>query len=493
MPYTGPTAPPPPPLPIHSTGRPGHRRSYTTGSGPFASLGALPRRRSTQKTLFSLSNDDDDDNSPNDSHDDDDDDVLHNIPPALKLKPNNSFRLSVSNTLDDSPLPLRAKPTAGVPFPRSSPLSAPTSPTTTNQPPAPRPNVTRTTSTPILLANGKPLKSSLKSSSSSPHIPLSPLEIQPQQPCHLRAQSAPSTPNIGHPVHKNVHFPADGEGGLATIRVFNRSAKPASLSRSGGDDTETETEGELSGSNSNSSTFIRGPSAVLPFPRSPLSQQSPATRHEIDPAVSSPIPAVDASSHANVHLESLTYLSSLPGSSTTPGLSGTLLVRNIAYEKQLAVRFTLDDWQTTSEVSAKHLTSLSNLPLTFLEKRQLTYGDIIALPPSTLFPTDSTVTTVTNPPQWDRFTFQIKLEDYALGGLSKRIMWLVVRYTTGTGVESWDNNCGRNYKIGFREKSSSSYSSPLMQKRGRVFAVSSPGMFHSVLYAYQIFMCGFFF
>lgn len=451
MPYFGPTS---------AESRPRlHRRSYTAPrtSGAFAPLGALPRR--TRPTLFSLAQDADADDDAGDTHD-------HGLP---QLNPNNSLRISISNDADDT---LRTHP-AAVPFPRSSPTS-----------PAPprRPSVSRTTSTPILLSNGKPLKSSLKSSSSSPQIATSPTTSSSPTPHHPRARSAPSSPHLDH--RKNVHFPTSE---LATIKLFNRSAKPASVSRIGGeDDTETETEGELSvGSNSG---FIRGSSAVFPFPRSPLGQR----RYEIDPDISSRIPTTNQPPYANVFLESLTFTPSLHSSpSSTPGISGTLLVRNIAYEKHVAVRFTLDDWQTTSEVSANHLVSLTTLPNTFIDQKRLTYGDIIALSPhqtqpaSPINPSSHSASALS--PQWDRFTFKIKLEDYAhpsLGGLTKRTMWLVARYTTGTGVETWDNNSGKNYKVAFREQPQQPQrqqdlqnATALMQKRSRVFAVSSPRAF----------------
>ena len=39
-----------------------------------------------------------------------------------------------------------------------------------------------------------------------------------------------------------------------------------------------------------------------------------------------------------------------------------VLIHNIAFEKQVALRFTLDDWQTTLEVLCKHVNSLTHLP-----------------------------------------------------------------------------------------------------------------------------------
>ena len=41
-----------------------------------------------------------------------------------------------------------------------------------------------------------------------------------------------------------------------------------------------------------------------------------------------------------------------------PYLAGTILVQKVAYKKHVAVRFTLDDWQTTSEVRVKHVVSV---------------------------------------------------------------------------------------------------------------------------------------
>jgi len=304
-----------------------------------------------------------------------------------------------------------------IPFPSSS-ASPP------NSPPL-RPITVRTASTPVLLSNGKPLKSSLKSSSSAPHIALPPL--------HLRARSAPATPVLEH-IPKNVRFPT---GELATVRTFSRSAKPASLlARPTGDETETETEGELSGA----PAILRAASAVA-VPRSPL-----VVRWEIDVDLSSPVPMKNISPCANALLETIAY-APRSANGAPHRLSGTLLVRNLAYEKMVAVRFTLDDWQTTSEVSARHLTSLHAFPLSY--------------PSSNSQPAHPTA------PQWDRFGFTIRLEDYA-ANLAKRTLFLVARYIAHPSsgpVESWDNNSGQNYKVVFKDASPA---------RPRGLTVSSP-------------------
>ena len=271
-------------LPVHSQGRPGHRRSSLQSTGAFTSLGALPRRTPTKPPTFHLDEDDG----------------------------------SSSNEMND----------IAVPFPRTSPLHSP--------------SLTRS---PTVV---KPLKSSLKSSISSPNIPfpsqsLVPSimfpDLHPKQQQHQRASSAPCTPffvsssppstssssNSSPPLHhhvpKNVHFPSQEEGGLATVRIFNRSARPASLSLLG-EETETETDGEVSSSGLYrgnggwpgwSGKFVGG--STFPFPRVPANpeKKSPLNpskqkriHYNIDWSVSSVIPRknVDRGTE-NVFLESL--------------------------------------------------------------------------------------------------------------------------------------------------------------------------------------------
>ncbi|BEI83198.1 hypothetical protein CcaverHIS002_0310660 [Cutaneotrichosporon cavernicola] len=100
------------------------------------------------------------------------------------------------------------------------------------------------------------------------------------------------------------------------------------------------------------------------------------------------------------------------------GLRGSVLVRNIAFEKWVGVRFTLDGWQTISEVSASHASNI---------------------PPGT-----------TGDEGWDRFCFNIKLEDYRRK-LEDREFHLCVRYNSNGG-EWWDSNGGQNYRITFKHQ-----------------------------------------
>ncbi|KAK0185126.1 putative phosphatase regulatory subunit-domain-containing protein [Armillaria mellea] len=363
-------------LPAPSAGRPTHRRSYTRSPGAFASLGSLPRT-AHHRPVFHIQND---------CSSDDDEHGLLSPPPSK---------------------PLRLDTHLAVPFPRSSPSPRSPSPEVPSRPSPPQ----RTNSTPVLLSNGRPLKSSLKGSPRSSSVPDMPsLSIQ-----HTRVRSAPSTPALSsHESHcpKNVHFPTHQ---LETVRVFNRSAKPASLLRTiPASDAETETETEVEGS----SRYTEGPR--FPFPLVlPAYSLSPFT--DIVPSPATPREG------CNVILESLT----LPQS--TLALKGTLLVRNISYEKQVYVRFTLDDWQTTSEVAARYQTSLPSLPI--FSKKNLTVGDLAA------------GVAARGPAVWDRFEYSIKLEDYA-SNLIDRTIFLVARYSAGGG-EWWDNNAGKNYRVAF--------------------------------------------
>ncbi|TBU38906.1 hypothetical protein BD309DRAFT_902684 [Dichomitus squalens] len=420
-----------------------HRRTRSSsnfsderGPGAFAPLGQLPRLN--KKAVFHI-NDNDDDDNPND------DDRPSYTSYASPYSPFNSLRLSMntgkfSPSVDPPPRidipPL--DPSTAVPFPTCSPASP-----SSSRPSSPflsfsrsssktaSPSLPRTPSSSIILSNGKPLKSSLKSSASSPNISDLPIK-------HMRAQSAPSTPS-----HiKNVHF-AEKDSGLETVRVYNRAGKPASLSKPPGDETETETEAE-----SNSFPF-----PVLPASHVSSSASSTTLLHEIDSNAerTSPVPKLNPSPYANVFLETLTLPKTRP-----PTLRGTILVRNVAFEKTVAVRFTLDDWQTTSEVMCKHVVSLPGLPPPFPRAR--TMGDVAANIATGQTEDDQKEGLG---PAWDRFSFTIRLEDYETK-LSERTLYLVVRYNPGSGGEWWDNNDGANYRVGFRRAAASPLPSPAL-------------------------------
>ncbi|KAJ3477650.1 hypothetical protein NLI96_g10317 [Meripilus lineatus] len=365
------------------------RSSFTDEQGPgaFVTMGALPKRRPTsRKAVFHINADDD---SPQERDDDGSapgDGI--GLPPSLSNNAHLSGR-------DYSPFtsPRRSAGSGGsppssvppsfielpstqdpVPFPTSSPLPSPSHTIPARSPSHSSPSrpysLPRVPSTPVILSNGKPLKSSLKSSSSSPNI-----AGDMQRTKHLRAQSAPSTPNLAH---KNVHF-AEKDSGLETVKLFKRSGKPASLSKASGDETETETEAENNPTSNGGFPFPSLTSASFASSASSVASTSQTASkpiiHEIDPSpnLTSAIPQSSPSPHANVHLETVTLPRTRP-----PTLRGTVLVRNVAFEKSVAVRFTLDDWQTTSEVTCRHVVSLPGLPPPFprISKSSVVEGDV---------------------------------------------------------------------------------------------------------------------
>jgi hypothetical protein len=89
-------------------------------------------------------------------------------------------------------------------------------------------------------------------------------------------------------------------------------------------------------------------------------------------------------------------------------VESVIRVRNIASEKWLAVCFTLDKWQTTTEVTARYKESLPNGTM-------------------------------------DRLIFTIKLAD-VLSRAEEKTLYLAVRYSVA-GREIWDNNSGQNYHV----------------------------------------------
>ncbi|KAI0643760.1 putative phosphatase regulatory subunit-domain-containing protein [Trametes meyenii] len=91
-------------------------------------------------------------------------------------------------------------------------------------------------------------------------------------------------------------------------------------------------------------------------------------------------------------------------------LNGMVRVKNFAFEKWVTVRFTMDTWQTTSEVTARYSESLE--------------GGV-----------------------FDRFAFSIRLGDM-LVRIEEKTMFFALRYNVA-GREIWDNNDTRNCKIMF--------------------------------------------
>lgn len=234
----------------------------------------------------------------------------------------------------------------------------------------------------VVLSNGKPLKSSLKGSSSHPNVH-SRTRSAPTTPAHHSPASSPESSGASTP--KSVHFP---DHDLTAVQTFRRTGKPAHLMMMS--DTETESE---------------APPVNNKFPFPAFSKPQPTSYVLRADPVPCPTPPRD------VFVESITLDGLI--------LHGAVLVRNISYWKEVSVRFTMDDWRTTSEVAGRYAASLDALPF---------QSEAAASP-------------------WDRFAFSIKLEDYA-STLASRTLYLVGRYAT-EGLEQWDNNSGKNYRVQF--------------------------------------------
>lgn len=97
-------------------------------------------------------------------------------------------------------------------------------------------------------------------------------------------------------------------------------------------------------------------------------------------------------------------------------LVGNIACANIAFQKFVVARFTLDYWKTTSEVVAEFNHDV--------RKKQKDDG-------------------------YDRFNFNIKLADQA--NLESKTLLLCVRFSVN-GQEFWDNNNSMNYQVDFTKK-----------------------------------------
>lgn len=97
-------------------------------------------------------------------------------------------------------------------------------------------------------------------------------------------------------------------------------------------------------------------------------------------------------------------------------LIGSVVVANLAFNKAVVCRFTLDYWKTTSEVAAEYMCD---------------------------------VTPKGSEQGYDRFNFSIKLAD--LANLETKTLYFAIKYCVN-GQEFWDNNNGTNFQVDFRKK-----------------------------------------
>ncbi|CUA69731.1 hypothetical protein RSOLAG22IIIB_08652 [Rhizoctonia solani] len=199
------------------------------------------------------------------------------------------------------------------------------------------------------------------------------------------SRSAPATPTTP----KFVHFDAQ----LEHVRLFLAEQKPTAVSRDGSPTETSEGEGN--------EFPWHGRAAGVGYGSSDdeRARKSLRVKH-------TNVPANASLDGADVRVQSLVL--SEDGSS----LVGRVLVRNIAFEKWVAARFTFDWWQTTSEVSARYVDTVAE--------------------------------------GVDRFGFTIKLGD-VLHRIEEKTLFIAVRYTVD-GREIWDSNHGQNYQVAFSKE-----------------------------------------
>ncbi|TID14711.1 carbohydrate-binding module family 21 protein [Venturia nashicola] len=223
-----------------------------------------------------------------------------------------------------------------------------------------------------------------------------------------RPLSMPGTPTYS----KAVHFNED----IAHVRHFLQTEKPAAVS-AGSSPVESlfdsESEYPFGYGEVKRTKEIEWEIRTANFPRDSIDRQ-----------------------YQPVRVEKI-YLSS-----DNKTLIGNVACANIAFQKWVVARFTLDYWKTTSEVVCEFNNDV--------RKKHLNDG-------------------------YDRFNFNIKLSDQA--NLETKTMLICVRYNVA-GQEHWDNNNLMNYQVDFIKKMV-----PRKSKHGRVAGTtgSIPRSRHSPL------------
>jgi hypothetical protein len=211
-----------------------------------------------------------------------------------------------------------------------------------------------------------------------------PLDAPPKpdaqaKPARFASKSAPTTPSCP----KYVHFDSQ----LERVKLFQKEQRPSVVSRNGsptGDYTTSEGEEYPFPSTDEEGDRRDRKELQIKLPNFPTSQPS----------------------------DSELFLESLFLDDDRKSLRGVVQVKNISFQKWVAVRFTLDWWQTTSEVTATHKDSVRS-------------------------------------GAYDRFSFVIKLHDL-LPKIEEKTLFLAIRYNTD-GREIWDSNEGHNYQVLFEK------------------------------------------
>lgn len=115
------------------------------------------------------------------------------------------------------------------------------------------------------------------------------------------------------------------------------------------------------------------------------------------------------------HSDRMVYVESIFLSSDKNTLLGHIAVKNIAFEKHVSIRYSIDSWKTVTGLDAEYNDDVRR------KRRHQGY---------------------------DRFTFAINMGDFPQHAITTKSIFFCVRYVTA-GQEFWDNNDGANYQVDF--------------------------------------------
>jgi hypothetical protein len=229
---------------------------------------------------------------------------------------------------------------------------------------------------------------------------------------------------------KKVRFKdRDGHGQLVSVCFFHATERPYSIwgTHPDNNNESSDDEGDYDTTLLRRSDVAAANMDLLPF--------------DIAEIVS-PIPS-QRPTNWNIRLESLTTLLPAPlgqgqqQQPTTVLLRGLISVRNIAYEKVVAARYTYDGWSTTYEAHARYV-DRSPAP------KPARDSGILGPQTHAPAPYDSH-----GNERWDRFAFTISLGLLAPAGAPPRTLLLAVRFTVPGPYrdEWWDNNGDENFRV----------------------------------------------
>jgi Carbohydrate/starch-binding module (family 21) len=268
----------------------------------------------------------------------------------------------------------------------------------------------------VTSAVAKPLKSSLKRCISR--------GITSREAHVVSRNVAPSVSR------KNVRF-KEIDDQLESVCFFRATGRPSAIFSLNSD---SDTESETASSDDDNDAAAAPP--LLTHLRTSFEAMMPSKVADIVSPI--PSPHTPLTCHTHVRLESLSLVTAGVGQGLDKGqgpgqlpspliLRGIIRVRNIAYDKCVAARYTYDNWTTTIEVLARYMD-----------------------PSHPALAPEPAITSGDGNGAWDWFTFTISL---GLRGLRARCaalprtLLLAVRFSVDGAGEWWDNNGGENFRI----------------------------------------------